>query len=906
MRGGDPAARVHRWLLVLYPPAFRARFGAELEATFASAWRRARSRGGASAGRFLVVALIDVVVSAWGERRERHGGRPPWGGTAQDLRHAVRGLRRRPGFAAAVIATLALGIGANAAVFSLVDAVLLDPVPVREPGSVVAVFEARNADHYGATSWPTFTELREGARTLSGLAVSSEVDAGLRVGDVSDRVSAGVVSGNWFEVMGVVPQAGRLLLPADEENGGRHHVVLSDALWRRHFGADPRVVGQAIELTGTTFTVVGVAPAGFRGTDLSAPHDLWLPVVLIREIGGDGLWGEDVLTTRFLPFLRMVGRLRPGATAAAVEEELNVRHAALREANGAEMDMPFADRPIHTLPIREAAALDRRDDLIRFLAVPAAVAVLTLLIACLNVALLLLVRASERRQEFGIRAALGAGRGRLVRQVLTESVLIGAAGGVVGIAVAQATVALLRRFPLPGGIAMDTLRLAPDARMLTFGFAVALGTALVFGSVPAWAAARADLLGRLKSGTRTGGAESGRVRLVLLTGQVALCLTLLVGAGLFLRSLRAALDVEPGFDARGLAAASFSLRPHGYTRESGPAFIRTVLERVERMPGVESSALGLHVPIEPRRLRMPISDEVIPEGSGRYGGAGSFLPVNVIAGDWFGALRIPVLRGRIFGPGDGPGAPPVAVLGRSAAAELWPGEDPIGRQLQLVRGVGPGVTVIGIVADITAHAVQEGAVPYVYLSALQYPQIQVLSDATLIARDGVGGAIAGAAIRQALATEDPTLPVFRERRVADQVAAVLVPQRLGSTLLGIFGVVALLVAAVGIYGVVAYAVARRRFEIGLRRALGARPRDIIRDVTRHTALAVLLGTVAGTVAALWLTRFIDAFLFGIPAVDPVAYAAAATLIALTALAATLLPARRATRVSPLTAIRSED
>lgn len=903
---GDRAVRVHRWLLVLYPSAFRARFGAELEATFAAAWRRARSRGGVAAARFLVAALIDLVVSAWGERREHHGGRRRRGGAAQDLRHAVRGLRRRPGFAAAVIATVALGIGANAAVFSLVDAVLLRPVPVGDPRSVVAVFEALESNHWGSTSWPTYTELRDDLRTLSGLGVSSELDVGLRVGDVSDRVLAGVVSGNWFGVLGLVPQAGRLLQPDDEAGGGRFNVVLSHDLWRRHFAADPAVVGRAIELSGRTFTVVGVAPEGFRGTDLSAPHDLWIPIVVIRSVGGDGLWGADVLTTRFLPFLRMVGRLRPGVAPEAAAAELNARHAALREVNGAEMDMPFADPPIHTLPIGRAATAERRGDIVRFLAVPAAVALLTLAIACMNVALLLLVRASERRQEFGIRTALGAGRGRLARQVMTESLLIGVAGCAIGIGVAQATVAVLRRFPLPGNVAMDTLQLAPDARMLGFGLLVALATALVFGSVPAWAATRSDVVGQLRRSIGSPRGDGGLARLVLLSGQIALCLALLVGAGLFLRSLRAALEIDPGFDADGVAAASFSLLPHGYTRESGPPFFRTVVEQVGRTPGIEAAALGVHVPIERQRLRMPLSNEVVPQGPGSFAGTRFPLAVNVVAGDWFDVLRIPVLSGRVFDASDGPGAPPVAVLSASAAAELWPGEDPLGRQLQLVRGIGPGITVIGVVGDIVAHAVQEGPVPYVYVSALQSPQIQALSGATLLARDNAAGTAALAAIRRVLAVQDPTLPVFRERRVADQIAGVLVPQRLGSTLLTLFGAVALLVAAVGIYGVVAFAVARRRFEIGLRRALGARPRDIIRDVTRHTALAVLLGTLAGTAAALWLTRFIDAFLFGIPAVDPIAYAAAATLISLTALAATLLPARRATRVSPLTAIRGED
>lgn len=897
---------LYRQLLRLYPPALRDRFGPEMEATFRSAWSRATRSGRLAAVRFLFAASWDLVSSAVAERHGARYGTGRGGGLLTDVTAGLRSIRRRPGLPLLVAGTLSLGIGANTAVFSLVNAVLLDPLSVGDPGSLVVVYEARENDLHGATSWPNYSDLRSDLRSASDLAASSEIDLGLRTGTLSDRVVAGIVSGNWFGALGLAPQEGRLLQPFDEEGGGQPNVVLSHALWRRHFGGDADVVGTPIRLSGRVFTIVGVAPPEFRGTDLSVVHDLWIPVTLVQSVAGAGLFSEEFLSSRWLPVFRMVGRLRPGYTAAALEAELNTRHAPLREQHEELAAMDYLVPAIHTLPIRRAATAERRAEVVRFLTVPAGVALVTLLIACLNVALLLLVRASERGREFGIRVALGAGRTRLVRQVLAESVAIGALGCIAGITVALGTLALLRGFPLPGRIAMDALPLLPDARVLGFGVGVSAVTALLFGSVPAWAASRPHVVESLRGSTRNARREAGIARLALLAGQVALCLALLVGAGLFLRSLRAALDLELGIDAGGVAGASFSLRPHGYDDASAADFFRQVIEATAAAPGIDAAAIAVHVPIEPRRLRMPVSNEVIPSGTGRFVPGTATISVNIVSGDYFETLGIALLEGRTFTAADAPDAPEVAVLSRSAAALLWPGEDAIGREFQLVRGVGPGRRVIGIVDDVTAHAVQEGPVPYVYVSAIQEPQIQALENATLLARDGADGRVALQAIRNVLAARDPTLPVFRERRVADQIADVLVPQRLAVTLLAIFGGIALLVAAVGIYGVVSWAVTRRHFEIGLRRALGARPLDVLDAVTRPTLLALGIGAAAGLVGAAWLTGFVESWLFGITPLDPVAYLAAAALLTLTALAATLLPARRAVRVSPLTAMRTQE
>jgi predicted permease len=911
------ASRLFRLTLRLYPRSFRAEFTEEAVATFELARARAGRRGRRPLLAFWLREVSSALrgaaaehAEAWRERRLSRGSQSHGvggnGGWAQDARHALRGLARRPGFTAAVVVTLSLGIGANAAVFSVVDTVLLNPLPVRDAESLVTIYEALKNRPFGNTSWPTYNELREGVRSLTDVAVSGQLPVGLRAGDLSDRVSAGVVSGTWFQVLGLLPQLGRLILPADEEGGGSATVVLSDALWHRHFGGDPAVVGRVIQLSGQPFTIVGVAPRGFRGVELAESHDLWIPVVLIRSVGGDGLFSTEVLTTRFLPFLRMVGRLAPGRTLEEATTELNARHAALREVNGREMDMPFADSPIHMLPLERAATAESRTDVLLFLAVPAAVALLTLAIACLNVAMLLLVRGGERAREFGIRAALGAGRSRLVRLVLTESVLLSLAGCALGVLVARATLALLRGFPLPGGIAMERLDLGVDLRVLAFGIAVALGTALLFGSIPAWAVARPDLVGRLRRNAASGRRETGAGRFALLAAQVALSLVLLVGATLFLRSLDAALRVDPGFDARGVAAVSFSLRPHGYTVENGPLFFEDVLRRVQETPGIQAAAVGVHVPIDPPSLRMPVSNEVIPPGPGSGAMAGShFLPVNVVAGDYFTVLGIPLIEGRTFGPDDREGTPQVVVLNQEAANQLWPGEDPIGRQLQLVRGIGAGRTVIGVVANIRAHSVQETVSPYVYVSALQNPQIQALSNTTLLARDGGDSRLAMAAVVNALRAADPALPLFRERRVADQIDGVLVPQRLGSTLLGLFGAVALLVAALGIYGVVAYAVSRRRFEIGIRLALGAHRSDVIATVTAFPLRAVSAGLIAGLALAAAASRLIRGFLYGIEPLDGVSFLVAAAAMAGVAVLAAMVPARRATLVDPLVVIREE-
>lgn len=914
---GRPS-RSLRALVRLFPRSFRERFGDDVLRTLSAAHRAARARGVWAVVTFWLRNVLDLGAGAVRERigvvghRDAVSRNVSWlressglAATIADMRLAARALRRRPALTATVVCTLALGIGANAAVFALIDALLLRPLPIARPDEVFAVYEVLNErSPYASTAFPTYVDLRESSTSFVSLAAFASQSAGLRVSERTDRVTVGVVTGNYFRTLGLRPQLGRLLVESDEAApGSTPFAVLSDAFWRGFFGAVPDVVGREVQLSGTAFTVVGVAPRGFRGTNLTTEPVMWVPITMVQSLDPGGLFSANVLDTRAFQWVSMVGRLAPGRSPAVAGAELNALFDRLVETRPDEYGAEGVARAIRVEQVNLAATLSSRAPLLRFIAVPLVAAVLTLAIACLNVATLMLVRASERTRELGVRAALGASRHHLVRQLLVESLVLASVGAVLGLLVARVTTALLAGFTLPGDIAIASLDLSANPRFLMFAAGVALLTAIAFGLLPAWRAAKTDALAVLRTGGGGAGIAGRRIRSALVTTQVALSLLLLISAGLFVRSLREGLRTDTGFEASGVAAAAFGLRHYGYDEGAARTFWRALLERVSATQGIEAAALATHVPLGAQRFGMPL----VPERRGEAEPSSVPTAVNSVIGDYFGALRIPVVEGRVFALEDDESSPLVAVVNQAAARSLWPGEaSAIGQRLRLIRFNSDVYTVIGVVANAKAHSVGDEDLPYVYISSLQTPRLFAHEWTNVIARDATDGRHALATIEAKLAGLDAAVPVFDKRLVAEQVDAVLMPQRFGSTLLGVFGVVALLVSAVGVYGVVAYSVTRRAFELGVRRALGARTVAVVAAVVRESGIAVLAGIVVGLGAATYATRFVAAFLFGIEPLDAAAFTGATLLLAAAAALAALFPARRATRIDPMVVLRSAD
>jgi putative ABC transport system permease protein len=843
------------------------------------------------------VAGIQAELRAIGHRRERRVARS-WAlwELGSDLVQAWRAFRRRPGIPLVVVLTLGLGIGAGTAVFSLFDAVVANPLPVAAPEEVVVLGEGEPGARTGiGFPYPMVRLIREQVREATGIGGYLHLDAGIRAGEHREQTRVAVVTGEYFELLGVRPQVGRLLQPADEAApGATPHVVLSDALWRRAYGADPGVVGQSIVVNEARFQVVGVAPPRFRGTSLAAPAELWLPITMVQSIGGGGLFSRpDVLETWFFGMITVLARLPAGAAPEPLVAELTaLRRAALEGLAPGEGPAGAEDeRVVVALPLTEWAAGRSREDLLRFLAVLAGVVGIGLAIACVNVANLLLIRTTERRRELAVRAAVGAAGGRLARQLLAENLLLGAAAGVLGLGVALAVMRVLTSFSLPGGIALGELALLLDLRALGYAAAVALVATVAFGAAPALAARRTRVVDALRSAAH-GGRFRWRGGSVLLAAQVALSMVLLVAGFLFLRSLLAGLAVDLGFRSDGIGSAAVGLRQHGYDAERAQAFIDDVLARATSDPAVTSAAAAGWIPIDPGALRLPVR-----AAEGGPDGPPALLRVGNVTPGFFQLFGIRLLRGRDFGAEDRPGGRRVTVITAATAELLWPGADPLGRELALF---GVPATVVGVVAD--AHFTRlTDREPVTFMPLAQ--NLGMTMERIHVAAAGSDAGAALRAVRAGIRGADPRLPIFAEGDVHGQLQAVLMPQRFGTLLLATFGGLALLISAVGIYAVAAFDVVRRRRELGIRAALGAGRRRIVGGVLRRSALAVACGAVAGTGAALVATRALQGLLFGIEATEPVSYTAAVLLMALVAALASWLPARRAAGVDPLLVVR---
>ena len=817
----------------------------------------------------------------------------------QDLRYAVRTLLKSPGFTTVAVLTLGLGVGANTAVFTLVNAALFRSPPGTRPHELVWVAATRDfpeqpgrpRSYRRRFSLPEYRDYAASVTSFSGLAAYQDVALALGSGGEPERINGMLVSGNYFQVLGLVPAAGRFFAPEEDRAPGAHPVVvLSHGLWRRRFGSAPGIVGSDLTVNGRHFMVVGVAPAGFVGIQLGDPAELFMPLAMV---GVAMPRSADLLEERNAGWLQIVGRLKPGVTSTAAGADVGTLAARLAKAYPEALEATSAE----VTPLSGGLDPSNRQEALPILLLLMAVPAVVLLIACANVANLLLARAAGRRREIGIRLALGATRWRLLRQLLTESVLLALCAGAVGMLLSfWLNDLLLAVSRAPTEI---ELALKPDVRVLAFTIAIAAITGVLFGLAPALGATRPDLVPALKE---EGIALGRRVRRSRLTGafvvaQVALSLILLVTAGLFLRSLDKALNVDPGFDPINRIALSFDLGIQGYTDRQRGTFYARLLERVRALPGVESASLASPLPLSGRMIGTAVSLEGVDPDAGA-------VPVSFAAmtPGYFATLGIPLVRGRDFSAGDGPGAPLVLVVNETLARRLWPDQDPLGRRLKLYGRDEPLREVVGVAKDGKYDELTERPRNFLYLPERQRAD---LSDIALVVKTAGDPRPLAGALTAAVHELDPTLPIFRLETLEQSLVNRLDKERGASSLLGVFGTLALLLAALGLYGVMAYAVAQRTREIGIRVALGARQADVLRQFVGEGLRLAVVGVAIGLALSVALTRIIAQFLYGVTATDAATFAAGAALLCVVAVAASWLPSRRAARVDPMVALRSE-
>ena len=816
----------------------------------------------------------------------------------QDLKYALRQFAKHPGFAGVVVGTLGLGIGANTAMFSLATAALLQSPPVHEPERLVAVYTTcRAGQPRCSSSYPDYRDYRDRSATLTDLAAYTWTTASLGDDRGARLVTVQTTSGNYFPMLAVGAGMGRLIVPDDDRRGGARQVaVLSQELWRDRFGGDSAVVGRTVRLNGAPFEVIGVLPLGFRGLHLQGGADVYVPFLSGVALG-TGFWDDpDRLDDRGSRWIaQLVGRMAAGVTIEQVRTEmLGISAALAAEAPEARGPRSITVDPLPGYILPEGA----RTDLSRFVILLVAVVGFALMLACANLANLFLSRAAARRRELGVRLALGAGRGRLVRQLITESVAFAVVGGAAGVLVAAWALSALRGFDLPGGVTIGQLEVALDARMLGIAAVLSLLTGVAFGIVPALQASSPNLVGALKD---TGGNGGGRgwTRHALVALQVAMAFLLLVGSGLFLRTLINSLTFDPGFASERVALARFNLSLSRHTSAQAETFTRHLLDRLANAPGVEVASLGTVVPFQPGGF------------SGTFVSVAGYDPAPdeemrvdfvFVAPDYFRALGIPVVAGRGVEGTDDEGGAPVVVVNETAARQWWPNADAVTGRLTFA---GAERNVVGVVGDTDWRRLGEEATPFVFLPIAQFPAVIADRSLTLAVRSRGDPVALLPLVRSEVATLDPDVSLVSLQAMRDRLAAVLMPQRLGATLLTLFALLAVVLAVVGIYGVVSFNVSRDRRNIGIRMALGALRRDVLVMVMRRMIVPVSAGLAVGLVAASLLARGVERFLFGVGPRDLMTYAALALLLFAVAILAAAVPARRATRIDPMEALRYE-
>ncbi len=805
----------------------------------------------------------------------------------QDLRYSVRSLSRNRLFAVGAVTTLALGIGVNSTIFTLANAALFRPMPgVASPSNLAWVSGVwRERARPGGMSYLEYLDYQERSRDVfSSLMAFGPAPFSLGSGGEPQRVRGHLVSGSYFATLGAVPAAGRLLQASDDRPGAEPVAVLGYRLWRERFGGAPDVLRQSVIVNGRQFTVVGVAADGFTGPERGQPADLWVPIAALPAINTTQAGWLD---QRGTVWLRVIGRLESGRTMGAAASAVATIAAALEGA------YPETNKQRTAVVSSAAYGLSpgERSELLPLSALLLTVTGLVLLIACANVANLMLARGAGRALEIGIRAAVGASRGRLVRQLLTESLVIAGAGAAAGLLLSFWTSDLL--LAQLGESEFRGLDATADGRVLVFTVLLAAGSVCVFGLVPALTATRSALLPRLRETSSAGGGRS-RLQGVFVVAQLSLSLVLLLAAGLSLRALQKAGGIDLGFNPRQVITASYDLVLQNYPIERRDLFRRDLLQRLEAKPGVVSATLANLPP-----LSGTMYSTVVTSTGDRGEPVEGRAYLNAIGPRYFTTLEMPLLRGRAIGDQDRRGAPGAAMINETLARQLWPGADPIGRTVRMDEAV---VEVVGVARDAKYDEATEAARPFLFLSLAQHSP---LDRETVMVRVSGAAALPAAAIQAEIRALDPALPVFDVRPFEIVLKDRTDKQRGLSALFAGFGLLALLLAALGLYGVMAYAVTRRTREMGVRLALGATPAQLTRLVAADGLRLALMGVAVGGTLSLPLANVLGAMLFNVQMADLAAFAGTCALLVGVALAAALLPARRAARLDPIAALRND-
>ena len=806
-------------------------------------------------------------------------------GFLQDVRYGLRSLARARGFSAMAVAVLAIGIGANATIFSVANAFLLRPLPVVEPETLIRVYSNR----YSTTGYGSYVEYRDGNATLSGLAGFQMRSLSARVDRETEHVFGEVVSGNYFPTTGVAPAGGRLLTPADDREGAPPVAVLSHAFWTRRFGASPDAIGRTVALNDHPFTIVGVAPDGFRGLLAPLAGDFWVPLAtdaLLRE-------ALDPATRRETMALHLIGRLKPGTSPTQAQVELDTIGRRLRAASGQSDHEP-------AITVYRATTLSPEfsTPVTVFALVLMTAVTLLLLVVCVNVANLVLARATSRSAELAIRQSLGASRGQVVRQLLTESLLLSMAGGVAGLVVAFWSTRLLMSVPLPIPVPI-ALDLSIDARVVVFTMLVAIVATLASGVAPALTASRVDLVSVLKSaGSRA--PRHGRLRRVFLIAQVSMSVLLLIAAGLLVRSVVSARSIGLGFDTAHVLTASIDLETRGYTKAQGVQFLDALVQRLEAASNVVAANVVDMVPVTLSNRTGHVLRDGDPELPPDQRPPNVYE--NAVGPGHFRTLQIELVAGRDFANTDDERGPAVAIVNETLARRFWPKDRAVGQRVRLFSDVADArrvIEIVGVVRDSTYIAVGESPRASMYRPLAQAYTPHV----TLLVR-GAGALPPLSVIQSSVTAGDPGLAAFNVTTLGEATAASLLPAQAARTLLVVLGIFSLILSSLGIYGVLSFIVGSRTSEIGLRLALGAAPRAVAGLVVRQAMTWVACGIAIGLALAVALTRFLDAFLFGISPTDAWTFAGVVLLFLFVACTAALLPAVQASRLDPLSALRT--
>jgi predicted permease len=901
------ADRVYRVLLAAYPRAVLRECGDDMVRLFADC--RLATTDARERRRLWRLAIMDVARHASHERalqmrravgRVESMVRPRYWRwlvrtTWQDIRYATRVFARAPGMSVVALVTLALGIGANTAIFSFADALLLRPLPVSDPDRLVALVHASRTSpsSFSSFSYPAFLDLRDQSNGLVALAAWSTIRVNLGAGP-AEFVDGQIVSDNYFDTLVVTPVIGRTFGNADEAV-----VVVSEVLWRRRFGADRNIVGRALDINGVPFTVIGVVPRAFRGLEIASAPDLWVPLAThATTMPSFRAFGTDLFYNRGTHWLELVGRLGPDGDASRALVALKAIADRQAIANP-ETNKAWTIALVPAADARLGPPADR--PVVRLTVALVVVVGLVLAIACANVANLLLVRAAARRREMGIRLAVGASRLRLVRQLLTESLMLSVLSGLVGTLLAMAAIRVLSVREVTAWLPGLDPRL--DLRVLTLALAASLVTGAVFGLAPALHVSGVDVVGALKGGAwRPQVARGGApLRDVLVVVQVAMCLVLLVGAGLTLRTVWNLWSVPLGFDPANLSVVRVDLSQRDYSEDRGRAFFARFAERLRGLPGVEAVGFGFITPFSTMRAA---NDIFWQPGGAPIERRRTNVDLNFVGPGYFDTMRIPVVLGRGFRPDDATRSPGAVVVNNTLASRLWPGENPLGKRLWSwhPRGQDEPLEVVGVVADGRYYrSWRTAGRPFLFMAFPQWYQ----ADMALHVRMAPGVPLRETDVRREVGALDASLPSIEVQSVPDAMADSIAIERVGAGLLGAFGLLALVIATMGVYGVVAFAVAARTQEIGLRMALGASRSVVLRQVIGRNTLPVLAGVASGWLASLGLTHLIASLLYAIAPNDPLTFSAVAAVLLAVGIAAGGVPARRATRVDPLTVLRGE-